>query len=82
MEATAEAPSIHAHVKNTRAGPGPSIWFFHEPRRVEGQCKAAKVSLKRKKNRVADLAEPRALASKAERPATAPPGWKPRWRVR
>jgi len=62
MEATAEPP-IDAHVPVRKAyssRPGALIWFFHKSRdEWKAKCKAAKVSLKREKNRVADLSKSR-----------------------
>jgi chromosome segregation ATPase len=58
MEATAEA---HAPArKEYSSRPGALIWFFHKSRdQWKAKCRQAKDSLKREKNRVADLAKSR-----------------------
>src|SRR4051794_36135384 len=58
MEATAEA---HAPArKEYSSRPGALIWFFHKSRdEWKAKCRQAKDSLKREKNRVADLTKSR-----------------------
>src|SRR5689334_22403137 len=58
MEATAEA---HAPARKEYASrPGALIWSFHKSRdQWKAKCRQAKDSLKREKNRVADLTKSR-----------------------
>jgi hypothetical protein len=62
MEATAEAP-IDAPAparKEYSSRPGALIWFFRKSRdEWKAKCREAKGSLKREKNRVADLSKSR-----------------------
>ena len=62
MEATAQAP-IATHEpprKEYSSRPGALIWSFRKSRNEwKAKCKAAKDSLKREKNRVADLSKSR-----------------------
>lgn len=62
MEATAEAPiDPHAPARQGYSSrPGALIWFFRKSRdQWKAKCRAAKDSLKRERNRVADLSRSR-----------------------